>query len=423
MKVDIKKLEKSQIELKFKLSKEELNSFVDKATKSLGKDLEIKGFRKGQAPNYIIQAEIGMERILASAAERAIKEKYLQAVKENNLEPISQPKAEILKLAPGNEFEFKLTVAVLPEVKLPDYKKAASQVVRREASISEKEIEDALKWLQKSRAKFTLLDRPAQKGDFIEIEYRSPQINSSKKIKDGFVLGEGHFIPGFEEKLIGMKKDEEREFSLTFPEKFKRKDLAGKKADFKVKMIGVKKMEIPEINDSFAKELGGFESLKKLKENIKEGLQQEKHMAEKQRQRSEVLQRIAEDTKMEIPETLIATKKKRLLSNLKQNISQNLQISFEDYLATVKKSEKELEESFAAEAEKRIKSFLILKEIGKQENIQVTEEEIEQGANEALKQYSPEMKKKIDLEVLKGYTKEAIYNEKVFQKLESFIKN
>lgn len=423
MKVDIKKLKKSQIELKFQVSQEEFSEFVEKATRSLGKDIEIKGFRKGQAPTYLIQEKVGMEKILADAAEEAIKAKYLQAIKEKKLEPITQPKAEILKLAPGNEFEFKLTVTILPEMKLPDYEKAASQVRPKKVTVSEDETEQALRWLQKSRAKFTPLDRPAQNGDFIEIEYKSPQINHSKDIKDSFILGEGHFIPGFEEKLTGMGKSEEKEFSLTFPKEFKKEDLAGKKADFKAKIVSVKKAEVPEITDDFAKEIGSFDNLKKLKESIKGSLQQEKEMAERQRQRSEILQRIAKDTKIEIPEALIATEKKRLLDNLKQNIAQNLQISFDDYLATVKKNEKELEDSFVLEAEKRIKNFLILKEIGKQENIQITEEETEQGVNETLKQYSPGMKKEIDLEVLKGYTKEAIYNEKVFQKLESFIKN
>jgi len=144
-------------------------------------------------------------------------------------------------------------------------------------------------------------------------------------------------------------------------------------------------------------------------------------LAEKQRQRSEILENIAKDIKGEMPKALIETEKNKLFNDFKQNISQNLQMSFTDYLSAVRKEEKEIEKSFVLEAEKRIKHFLILKEIGKRENIQVKEEEVEEGVNENLKKYPPETKDKVDLEALKGYTKEAIYNEKVFQKLESFI--
>jgi len=204
MKTSIKNLPESQIELKIEIPNVDFERFIKKATKELGKNLEIKGFRKGQAPEEIIQEKLGIEKILPQAAEDAVREKYFQIIEEKNLEPITQPKVEILKLAKGNPFEFKLTITVLPEIKLPDYKKLAAQTKKKKVSVSEEEVEDALNWLQKSKAKFTVLDKPAGKGDFVEIEYKSPQINASKPMKDGFVLGKGYFIPGFEEKLEAL---------------------------------------------------------------------------------------------------------------------------------------------------------------------------------------------------------------------------
>ncbi len=422
MKSSIKKLPKSKVELKVEIPQEEFQKFVQESIKELGQDLEVKGFRKGQAPENVVKENIGIDKILSHAAEKAVREKYSQVIERKEIEPISQPKVEVLKLAEGNDFEFKLTTTVLPEIELPDYKKMASKVEKKEVSVSDQEVEDALKWLQKSRSKFTPVERESKKGDFVEIEYESPQIENSKKIKDGFESGKGHFIPGFEEKLEKVKKGDEKEFSLTFPKDYKKEELAGKKADFKVKVNEVKEMEVPEINDEFASKMGSFDNLEALKKNIKEGLEQEKKNAEKQRRRNQILENIAEKIKVEIPEELIESEKNKLFEDFKQNISQRMKMSFEDYLSSVKKDKKEIEDSFLSQAEKKIKFFLILKEIGKKEDIKIEEKEIEENLNEHLKSYSPEQKDKVDLNSLRGYTREVIYNEKVFQKLESFLK-
>ncbi len=445
MKTDIKKISETKIELKIKIPAEEFNSFIEKAAKKLGQDLEIKGFRKGKTPKKIVEKEVGQDKILAEAANLAVQEKYSSIVSEKNIEPIGSPKVEILKMAPSNSFEFKIEVETLPEIDLPEYKKIISGIKMKKVSVSEKEMEDALKWLQNSRANFTPLKRAAKKGDFVEIEYESPQVDfsqhkkrlkkaleeqkgtsqkeDSNKIEDGFLLGKGYFIPGFEEKLIGMKKGEEKEFSLTFPKKFYRKDLAGKKANFKVKMKKVKKRELPELNDQFASDMGKFSNLKSLKNNIKQGLTQEKKLKEKQRVRGEILNKIAEKIDFQIPEKLIGFEKKRLFNNLKKQITQNNQISFKDYLSSIKKTEQELRDSLGKEAQKRVRNFLILRAVGKKEEIEVTQDETKQQVNQTLRKYSPEQREKVDVPQLREYTKGAIFNEKVFQKLESFITN
>ena len=254
------------------------------------------------------------------------------------------------------------------------------------------------------------------------VEPAAPQSGASlaprgREVKDQFILGEGGMVKGFEENIEGMKAGEEKEFSVSFPKDLPaqagnpNKNLAGKDVLFKVKLISAQKMELPEINDEFAKQLGSFDTLAALKTSMKEGITLEKTEAEKQRKRGEVLDRISETSKFEIPEKLVEYEQAHLLEDLKSKIIQTARVSFEEYLATIKKTEEEIKETFKKEAEKRIKGFLILRQIGKQENIQVSEEEI-----------AEEMKKvqkgEFDTNQLKEYAKGAIYNEKIFKFLE-----
>ena len=382
MKTSVKKLSKSQIELEIEIPAEELDRFIEKACFNLGKNLEVKGFRKGKVPKEFIEKEIGKEKILIEAANLAVEENYKKAVLENKIEAVFQPKIEVKKLALGNPFIFSAKTAVLPEVSLPDYKKIASKVERKEISIEDKEIESALKWLQKSRAKFTAKNQSAQKGDFVEIEYSSPQIGQEVQ-KDAFVLGEGHFFPGFEEKVIGMKSGQEKE-NITL-----NKD--DKEIILKVKVISVQDVELSEVNDEFAKSLGKFDNLDALKKNIKQGLVLEKEQTEKQRTRQEILERIGEKTKVEIPDVLIDNEQNQMLENLKKMVSERLKISFQDYLKKLDKTEREVIDSFLPESRKKVRNYLILREIGKKE---------------------------LDSEEIKKYATEAERIEKIFQLLE-----
>ncbi len=427
MKTNIKKLPKSQLEIEFEILSEEFDKFIDRALLHLQEHIKVDGFRQGQVPRKIIEEKVGEESLLMEAGDLAVKDSYSKFISENNIEPISQPEVQILKIAKNNPFLFKIKITILPEIDLPDYKKIVSQIKKKEVSANQEEIEDALNYIRKSRAKFSQLDRPAQEKDFVEIEYESPglketQGENSKKIKDEFILGDGGLVPGFEKKLVGMKAGEEKEFSLVFPQNSQRKDLAGKDISFRVKMITVQKVELPEIDDEFAKNLGRFNNLDSLKNNIKEGIAMEKEMQEKQRQRNEMLEKITQKSKIEIPEVLINLEKERLFKDFQQKINQNFKITFKEYLTSIKEDEQTLKNSFLKEAEKKVKNFLILKEIGKKENILVNENEVEKEVNKTIKNYSTDIAKKIDNDELKEYTKEVIYNEKVFEKLESFSK-
>lgn len=307
---------------------------------------------------------------------------------------------------------------------LPNYKKIAAGIKKREIKVEENEVEAGLKWLQKSRAKMSQVLRPCQKGDFVEIAFSSPQVAASQAQKDAFILGEGRLIPGFEKNLEGMAPGQEKEFSLTFPQEHFQKDLARKQAKFKVKMRAVQKVELPEINDQFAKGLGRFEGLQNLKDNIADGISKEKEIAEHMRIRQEILEKITKETDLKIPEILKEREKEQMLQGLKQRVEQQFHLAFAEYLKRIKKSEQELKESFTEPAKKRAKGLLILREIAKIEGIEVGEQEIEREVQKLLRNYPSQEKaeKEVDLASLKEYIKEAIINEKTLAKLESFAR-
>ena len=433
MKVSIQKLPKSKVELTIEIEAVQFNKFYEKAILNLGKDFEIEGFRKGKAPREILEKNINSSKVLNIAAQEAVEENYKKVIFENKIEPVSKPEVEILKVALGNPFEFKVKVSVIPKIKLPDYKKIVSKFKKaapqgeprpedsglEKVFVSEKEIDDIIFQLQSSRAKFTTLERPAKVGDFIEIEYSISLKNKVgiEKFKDSFLLGKGKFIPGFEENLENMKKNEEKEFSLIFPKSHSRKDLSGNKVDFKVKMISLKKMELPEISALFLQSLGKFKTVSDLRKNIEENLRKEKTLAQKEKRKSEILEVIAKDCSFEIPEILVISEKEKLLEDFKREIKNSNNLSFEEYLKKSKKDEKEIEKHLFGISQKRVKNFLILREIGKEEKIFVSDNELEDKMRDLSKNYKNEKGEKLDFEKLKDYYRSIMFTEKVFEKL------
>lgn len=425
MESTVKKLPKSQMEIEIRLPASEFRIFVDRTISQLGQNIEIGGFRKGKVPKEILEKKVGQEKILKESTELSVKENYRKVISKNNIEAIGSPEIEILSSPKiGGELSFKVKISVLPEIVLPDYKKIATGCKKKDVLVQDKDIENALSWIQRSRAKLSQISRPAQKRDFVKIEFSSPNIEGNAKQTDAFLLGEGHLIPGFEEKLEEMEAGQEKSFSLRFSEKHFQKNLAGREINFEVKMISVQKMELPEINDQFAQSLGQFEDLAALKRNVSQGLRLEKENQESQRLCQEILNKIIEKVSWELPDVLIAAEKNKMLENFKKDIQDKFQTNFEDYLKKVNQTEEELKESFTLEAEGRIKGFLVLNKIATAENIQTSEEEVKEEVNKVLNKY-PDIetaKKELDLEKLKLYIESELRNRKVLEMLESLTR-
>ena len=387
MKTEQKKLEKSQIEITFELTADEFKEHTSHALEHLKAHVKVDGFREGKAPASMVEEKLKPEALLMEAGDHAVKHVYTDYVRENKLEPNGNPEVSIVKIAKGSEFIFKALITLLPEVELPDYKEIASKIKGQEVSVTDQEVIDTLNYLQKSRAKFTAKNDVAAKKDFVDLIYQSKDLSDNKEFEDKFILGEGGFMKGFEENIEGMKDGEEKTFKITVDKDFADKGLAGREMEFKVKLVSIQKMELPEINDEFAKQLGAFDGLVALKESMKEGMTAEKKEAEKQRRRGEFLEKIVEKTKVELPDAIIAYEQEQLLEDLKNRITQNMKITFEQYLASIKQTEEQIKETFKKEAEKRIKGFLVLKELGKQEKVEVSDKEVEEEIEKATKNY------------------------------------
>ncbi len=303
-------------------------------------------------------------------------------------------------------------------LELPDYKKIASEVRREDIKITNEEVNDYLRWLQKSRAKFSQITRSCRRGDFVEIEF-SNSLDEGKH-KDAFILGDGKFIPGFEDKIVGMFSGEEREFSLKMPESYPKKDAAGKTVLFKVRLHSVQKMELPELNDELARSLGNFENLKSLKDGVASGLKNEKENAASVKARVEILEKIMEQTKIDAPENLVRFEQKHITKLFQQELSQKLKLSLPEYLAKTHQTEKDIEDFFLAQAQSRTKEIIVLGAIAEKEQIKAPAEEVQRQADDFLKKRDSAAAAEATLDPgeLRLYIEEKIRVEKTLRFLE-----
>lgn len=397
-----KKQTKNKITFSVIIKKQDFDKKYHQVFDILKQDLDLKGFRKGHVPTNIAKTHIDQSQVLNYTANALIEEKWLEIVKKEDLTAIDSPNVKILKLAQGNPFEFEVEVETLPDINLPDYKKIAKTITKNKVKVEEKEIQSALNWLAQSRAKFFQKNGKAEKGDLVEITYR---LKDEQEKKDRFILGKGHYLKGLEENLIGLKKGDKKEIKL-------------KEFVVNVSIDSVQKMEVKALDDNFAKEVG-FDSLLKLKENVEKGLKQEKETAEKQRIRTEVLEKIAKEATFEIPEVLIQRETESLFGNLKNRVTYELQTTFDEYLKQVKKDEAQVKKEFEKVAKKRVKAFLILNKIEKLENISIKQEEIDQKIEEIIKDQPDKAKAREDIE--KGdaiyYIEDELKKEKIFSLL------
>lgn len=423
MKVELKKLPQSRVSLTIELAPEEFEAYLNEAASDLGQTVQIKGFRKGNAPRRIIEERLGKDRILNRGTELAMRQSYVKAVVEHELETVEEPALSAVTSGPGDKFVFRAEVTVLPKVKLGDY--TTVPVSAETVSVTETEIDGALKTLQKSRANYTTVARPAQKGDRVEIDFEATvegkAIDGGKSSQHPLILGEGHFMNGFEEELIGMKEGENKNFSCVAPEDYSRPELAGKKVDFAVKMNQAQSVELPEINDEFARAVGRFPSLDELKKSINEGLQEEKKNRQREKLRLKIMDVLIERSSIEIPEVMLEAELAKMEGEFVASL-EKIGIDKDNYLAHLKKTPVELKHDWQGGAEKRVRAALILREIAKREGIAVSEEEVEGRLNEILRSIpNPGEAQKLDLASLGNYVRGILRNEKVFALLESRI--
>ena len=428
----IKKLPKSKIEFEITVQWADWEKYLDQAAGEVSGEIKIPGFRPGKAPRNIVEQKVGKGAVLNVAAEKAVQKSYAGFVVASKLEVIGSPEVAIDPpaggLEEGKDFVFKAQVAVMPEVKLNEkYKKAVKKInaehKEKKAEISGDEIELEMEKMANSRVKLVTVRREAKNNDSVEIDFtvlvNGVPIEGGTSKNHPLIIGRGVFIPGFEDNIIGMKEGGEKEFELAFPADYHKKDLAGKNAAFKVKMNLVQERQVPELNNEFAKSLGNFENLEALRKNIKEGMMEERVVKLKEQKRNEFIEKIIENSEIELPEILTHGEIHQMTREFEQNLAP-MGMSLDQYLEKLKKDKKELEKDWEPMAEKRVKSVLLLKEIAKLENISADSLEIEAEMNKTMQYYKnvKNLEKNIDMERLYNHVKGMLENEKVFEFLE-----
>lgn len=456
MNFSITKLPKSEIELSVSLPFTEFEPHVKRAAVLISEQIEIEGFRKGKAPYDIVKGRVGEAAMYERAADVAVRATYPQVLtqlgEKGDLSPthpvIGRPEITVTKLAPGNPLEYKVRAAVLPVVTLPDYKAIAvrARTEKKEQSVTNEEVDKALDWLRESRVTLVAVDRPAAMGDRVEVDF---EIRSDGvKVADGesrnhpFTLGAGRFIPGFEDAIVGMKIGEEKSFSLTAPADWRDPAFAGKHLDITATLKVVEERRLPETTDDFAKAMGNFASLDAMKAGIREGILAEKQEKEIQRVRGVIIAAIVKEAAMEVPDVLIDAEVEKMTDELRRGVSE-MGISWPDYLLHIKKTEDDLKKEWRAEGENRVRTALVLREIGMKENIEPTEEELSAREQQMLAGLRTETRAErtidpvrsktpqasadapahrtsngVDPLELREYTKGVLRNEKVFEFLE-----
>ena len=410
----------SSKEIEITVPLEDMQNYLEQAAVNL--KLEIKGFRPGKAPLKIVQDAVGEEKLWHEAVHLAINETYFKAINETNMEAISSPQIEIDEIKINQPLTYKASVAIIPELSLPDYKKIAKETFsdKKDVEIETKEIDEAINMIQKSRAKAVRVLRESKNGDEVIVDFQGKIDNTLqeglKGDKVSIVLGEKRFIKEFEEEIVGLKEGDKKDFTIKIP--FTKGD--HKNVEFNVEIVSVNERELPQIDDDFAKSLGDFSGIEDLKEKIKDNLKVEKEFKKNQSLRVKAIEMMGKESKTEIPELLIEREIDNLIQDLKLQLSL-AGLTLKDYLGQEKKEEKDLREEWKPEAQKRIKTSLVLREIAKKEKIMIDEKELKKEVDNYLSQISDEnTKKKIEIDQLEIYLRERITNEKVFQLLESF---
>lgn len=425
MKTTKENLPGSKVKITIEIDAEDVKPFLEQAAKEESKKHPIKGFRPGQVPFEVLRSAIGDHHIAETALQKLVPKTYVDALLEDKeIEAIGRPEIEAKEVEIGKNWIYEATVSVLPEVKLSDYKKLKEE--RKKIEVDQKEIETELEELRKMRASFIAVQRPAQKGDKIEMDINvsadNVPLEDGNARKQSVILGDSHLFPEFEQQIMGSKEGETKEFPLKFPADHPQKDLQNKTVDFKVKVTTVQEQILPELNDTFAQGLGKFANVDELKKQISENLRLEKEDREKQRFQQALIEQIVEKTTFnEIPQLLIDTEIDKMSAELSEGVKQ-MGLTMEEYLVQIKKTEAEMREGLKEQAIRRVKSGLALREIAKLEKIEVTEQEIQDEINKFLKRFpnAEEAKKRVDIDALTDITVGTLRNGKVFSLLEKF---
>ncbi|HAA2722523.1 TPA: trigger factor [Listeria monocytogenes] len=393
MSVKWEKQEGNVGKLTFEIEQEKVKEGLDKAFVKVRKTLNVPGFRKGKVPRQIFNQRFGEEALFQDALDILLPEVYSAAIDEAGIDPVDTPQVNIESMEKGETWVLTAEVTVKPEVKLGDYK--GLEVEKRETELTTEELEAELKQLQERQAELVVKeDAPAENGDTVILDFEGFKdgvaFEGGQAENHSLELGSGQFIPGFEEKLVGLKAGDEADIELTFPEEYHAEDLAGQPVVFKVKLHEIKTKEVPALDDELAKDIDEeVETLDELKEKISKRLQEAKEESVAQAKQEEVIAKAVENAEVDIPHAMVHHEADHLMNHFAQDL-QAQGLTPELYYQFTGQTEEAMHAQMEKDAEKRVKMNLVLEAIAEAENIEPTEEAIDEEISTLAEKYGME---------------------------------
>lgn len=395
MSLQVENMEKNMAKLTIEVSAEELEKAIQGAYLKQRNKISVPGFRKGKVPRQMIEKMYGVGIFYEDAANALIPTAYGKAYDECELDIVSQPKVEVVQLEKGKPFIFTAEVAVKPEVTLGEYKGLSVDKVSNR--VTAKEIDAKLEEEQKKNARTVVVeDRAVQDGDEVVLDFEGfvdgVAFEGGKGENYPLTIGSGSFIPGFEEQLIGAEAEKEVEVNVTFPEEYHSEDLAGKAAVFKCTVHEIKAKELPELDDEFAAEVSEFDTLDAYKADIKAKIKEQKIADGNRKKEDQAVEKAVANATMEIPEAMIDTQVNQMAQDFAQRIQQQ-GLSMEQYFQFAGMTAESMMEELRPQAVKRIETRLVLEAIAKAENIEITDERIDEELAKMAEAYKMEVEK------------------------------
>ena len=378
MSVQVEKLENNMAKLTIEVSAEELEKAINAAYQKEKGKISLPGFRKGKVPRAMIEKMYGAGVFYEDAANTLMQKTYSEALAESGVDVVSRPSVDVVQIEAGKPFIYTAEVAVKPEVTLGKY--MGVTVTKIDTSVSEDEVNEALEQQRNNNARtISVTDRPVAVGDTAVIDFEGfvdgVAFEGGKGENHPLEIGSHTFIDTFEDQLVGKNAGDEVEVNVTFPEQYQAADLAGKPATFKVKINEIKTKELPELDDEFAQDVSEFDTLAEYKESLKKNLEEKKENEAKRTKEDEAVQKIIDKSKMDIPEAMIDTQCETMIEEFAQRIAQS-GLSMDQYLQFSGLTVDGLKEQVRPEALSRIQASLVLEQIAKDENIEVSDEDV-----------------------------------------------
>jgi trigger factor len=378
MKANWEKIEKNLGVLEVEVETERVTEALDKAFLKVSKKANVPGFRKGKVPRSVFEARYGVESLYQDAIDILLPEVYTQAVDETDIFPVDRPEIDIDQFAKGEVFKFKAKVTVKPEVVLGQYK--GVEVPTQKVVVTEDELNEELGRLQERHAELVVIeDGVAENGDISIIDYDGSvdgvPFEGGQAERYSLELGSNSFIPGFEEQVIGLATGDLKDVEVTFPDTYHAEDLAGKQATFKVKIHEIKRKQLPELDDEFAKDVSEFETLDEYKVDLKVQLESRKDQEAKGVREGLVVDKVAELAEIDVPQAMIGSEVQNMMTDFDNRLRAQ-GMNLEMFLSFSGQTKDDLQEQMKVDAEKRVRNNLVLEQVAKEEKIEVTEDDV-----------------------------------------------